>query len=194
MSYIAAAVRNAGFRDQREIQEQAHDVATKLLVGGLFTHYDERRHGQFDRRFKRSVGNAIRNMAELDRNRRRYLPAVPAADELPARSSAPEDDEKLIRGFRELVRQRLGGLGVAVLELRLGGGEVKSLVGCRDLGSPGKWVVKRVVGEIKELAREYAASLGDPELLRRVEKAMASEEETIEKRRASLMARRAVGA
>jgi hypothetical protein len=103
-------------------------------------------------------------------------------------------DEKVIRDFRELVRKRLGGLGVAVLQVRLDGGEVKSLVGCKSLGSPGKWVVKKTVQEIKQLAREYARSLGDLELLRRIERAMASEEETIEKRRASLKARQGVGA
>jgi hypothetical protein len=48
--------------------------------------------------------------------------------------------------------------------------------------------------EVKQLAREYATSLGNPELLRRIEKAMASEEETVAKRRATTMARQAVGA
>jgi hypothetical protein len=76
--------------------------------------------------------------------------------------------------------------------VRLDGGEVKSLVGCPDLGSPGKWVVKKTVQEIKELTREFFS--GDPELLRRVERAMAAEEETVEKRRASLRARQKAGA
>jgi hypothetical protein len=101
---------------------------------------------------------------------------------------------KVIRDFRGLVHRRFGGLGVAVLQVRLDGGEVKSLVGCDALGSPGRYVIKRVVGEIKQLAREYAASLGDPELLRRIAKAMASEEETIERSRRTTAARRAVEA
>ena len=67
-------------------------------------------------------------------------------------------------------------------------------MGCDALGSPGKWKIKQVVGEIKELAREYARSLGDPELLRGVEKAMEAEEETIEKRRATTAARQWAGA
>ena len=74
--YVAAAVRNAGYRDQREIQERSHDIAVKMLVGGLFRDYDETRHGPMDLRFKRSVGNAIRNMVELERNRRHYIPTV----------------------------------------------------------------------------------------------------------------------
>ncbi len=204
MSYIVASVRNAGWRDQREIQERAHDIAVKLITGGLFTNYDETRHGEFDLRFKRSVGNAIRNMAELERNRRRLLPTISiqqefepggvTADDLPDRSPVQDHDERLIQGFRSLVRRRLGGLGVAVLQVRLDGGEVKSLVGSPALGSPGKYVIKRVVQDIKALAREYAASLGDPAFLRDIERAMGREEETIEKRRRAMTARQAVGA
>ena len=106
-----------------------------------------------------------------------------------------DDDERLVNGFRNLVRRRLGALGVAVLQVRLDGGEVKSLVGCKALGSPGRYVIKRVVGEIKQLAREYATSLGDTELLRRIERAMEAEEATVAERQASLKAQRqAVGA
>jgi hypothetical protein len=56
-----------------------------------------------------------------------------------------------------------------------------------SLGSPGKWIVKRTVQQVKELAREFFS--GDPELLRKVEKAMASEEETMAKRRTAMAAR-----
>ena len=49
--------------------------------------------------------------------------------------------------------------------------------------------LEKVVQQVKELAREFAASLGDSELLRRIEKAMAGEEETIEKRRTATAAR-----
>jgi len=195
MSYIAASVRNAGWRDQREVQDRAHDLAVRLLMGTLFRGFDERTSGPMDLRFKRSVANAIKNMVELERNRRRLLPSMPldqAAE--PASVSTPDDDERLVNRFRELVRKQLGGLGVAVLQVRLDGGEVKSLVDCPSLGSPGKWVIKRVVGEIKVLAREYAESLGNPAFLRDIERAMAAESETIEKRRASLTARRTVRA
>jgi len=202
-AYVAAALRGAGFHDYRDVQEKTHDIVTTLLTGKLFTGYDETRHGEFDRRFKAAVSNAVRNLVAKERNRRHYLPAVSigqsfepggvTADELPDRPHTPDDDEKLIHGFCELVRRRLGGLGVAVLQVRLDGGEVKSLVGCKALGSPGKWTIKRVVGEIKALAREYARSLGDSELLRRIEKAMAAESDTIQRRQASSRARQAVG-
>jgi hypothetical protein len=48
------------------------------------------------------------------------------------------------------------------------------------------------VAGIKQLAREFFR--GDPELLRRVEKAMRAEGETIGRRRAAMAARQAVGA
>ena len=64
LGYVAASVRNAGFRDYRDGQERIHDVAVKLLTGTLFRGFDERRSGPMDLRFKNSVGNAVRNMAE----------------------------------------------------------------------------------------------------------------------------------
>ena len=42
-----------------------------------------------------------------------------------------------------------GGIGVAVLDVRLAGEETTSLVGSASLGSLGKWTVKRVVCQIK---------------------------------------------
>ncbi len=197
MGYIAVAVRHAGFRDQREVQERTHDIAVKLLMGRLFTGFDERVSGPMDLRFRTSVTNAVRNMVEKERNRRRLLPTVAAAADLPARSGTGDDDmegEKVVRDFRRLVHRRLGDIGLAVLDVRLGGGETKSLVGSPALGSPGKWIVKKVVCQIKMLAKEYARSLGDSEFLRRIEKAMAVEGETVEKRRTATAARQAVGA
>jgi hypothetical protein len=194
MGYVAAAVRNAGFHDQRDVQERSHEVAVKLLMGRLFRGFDERISGPMDLRFKRSVGNAIRNLVEKEKNRQHYLPTVPIDRECePASGSGGNDSgEKVVNDFRRLVKRRLGELGVAVLDVRLAGGETKALVDRPDLGSPGKWGVKRTVQQIKQLAREYAASLGDSELLRRIEKAMAAESETIGKRRATTAARQAV--
>jgi len=80
-----------------------HDVVVRLIVwpGGLFKNYDERRHGPIDLRFKRSVGNAVRNLAELEKNRKKYLRPVPIgaefvpggvrAEDLPARPEADSD-------------------------------------------------------------------------------------------------------
>ena len=81
MGYVAAAVRHAGFHDQRDVQERAHDVAVRLLTGKLFTGFDEKVSGPMDRRFKKSVSNAIRNLVEKEKNRRHYLPTVPIDQE-----------------------------------------------------------------------------------------------------------------
>ena len=81
VGYIAKCLRNCGYRDQREVQERTHDIVVKLITGGLFRDYDEQQHGPLDLRFKRSVANAIKNMVEKERNRRRLLPTVPIGQE-----------------------------------------------------------------------------------------------------------------
>ena len=196
IAYIAASVRNAGYHDYRARQEVVHEVVVKLLTGTLFRGFDDQKSGPMDLRFKRSVANAIKNLVEKEKNRRHYLPTVPIQQEAEPSGMTPEDSggEKVVNGFRRLIKRRLGQLGVAVLDVRLAGGETKSLVGCPDLGSPGKWGVKRAVQQIKQLAREYAASLGDSELLRRIEKAMSRGDETVEKRRTATTARQAARA
>ena len=111
-------------------------------------------------------------------------------DDLPDREAAGgQDDEQLIDDFRQLVRHRLGDLGIAVLDARLQGEEIGGLVGREDLGSPGRFVIKRAVQEVKALAREYAQRLGDPAFMREIERAFQREEETIQRRRATAMAR-----
>ena len=123
VGYIAKSLRNAGYRDQREVQERTHDIVVKMLFGGLFRDYDEERHGPLDLRFKRATANAIKNMVEKQKNARRLLPTVPIGqergDDLPDRTAAG-GEEKVIDDFRRLVRNRLGELGIAVLDARLG--------------------------------------------------------------------------
>jgi hypothetical protein len=149
VAYIAASIRRAGWRDQREVQEKAHDLVTKLLIGTLFRGFDEKVSGPMDLRFKRSVANGVRNLVEKERNRRRLLPAIPigqkfepgtvTTDELPGRRAT--HDEAVVDNFRQLVRSRLGQLGLAVLDARLAGQETKSLIGRADLGSPDKNII-----------------------------------------------------
>ena len=195
VGYIAASVRNAGFQDQRERDEKTHEVVVKLLLGKLFKGFNEKISGPFDLRFRRSVGNAIRNIVELERNRRRYIPTTPivqgfepgsvAAADLPARPSFGQD-EQVIENFRRLLQDRLGDLAVAIFDMRMAGGETKSLVGSPTLGSPSPYVIKRTVQQIKALGRQFAVSLGDFTLLRRIDKAMQDEAGTVAKRRAAL--------
>ena len=191
--YITACLRRAGYHDQRAVQERTHDVVVKLLMGKLFSGFDERTSGPMDFRFKQSVSNAIRNVVEKEQNRRRFIPTIPigqdfqpgsvTGDDLPDRASTSQEDDKLIRDFRRLVRTRLGELGLAVLDARLAGQETRSLMGRGDLGYPNNYVVKKTVQSIKALARQYAESLGDPVFLRSIERAMGREEETVAKRR-----------
>jgi hypothetical protein len=82
-------------------------------------------------------------MVEKVRNRRRLLPTVPIDQAEPGGMTS--GGEKVIKDFRRLVQRRLGGLGVAVLNLRLAGGETKSLVGSPALGGPGRWGIKKTV-------------------------------------------------
>lgn len=193
VGYIAQCVRHAGYRDQREVQERTHEIVVKLLMGGLFSSFDERTSGPIDRRFKCSVTNAIWNLVEKERNRRRFLPSVPIDQEfrpggvtdVADRASAGQDDDRLIQDFRRLVRNRLGELGLAILDARLDDEETQSLVGREDLGSPNRYALKKTVRDIKALARQYAGALGDPAFLRDIERAMGREEETVSKRRAA---------
>ena len=198
VGYIAASVWNAGYRDQRERDEKTHEVVVKLLMGQLFKGFNEKISGPLDLRFRRSVSNAIKNIVEKEKNRRRLIPSVPIGQEFEPGSIAAADlpdrvsyssDEQVIEKFRELVRRQLGDLGIAVLDVRLNGGETKSLVGCPALGSPSKWSIKKTVQEIKMLGRKFAVSSGDFGLLRRIEKAMEDESQTVAKRRATTLQR-----
>ena len=100
------------------------------------------------------------------------------------------DEDRLIDDFRKFVGQRLGQLGQALIDAKLQGQETNSLVGREDLGSPGRFVIKRVVQEVKALARDFAQQRGDAAFLRDIGRAMEREGATVEKRRATTAARR----
>jgi hypothetical protein len=182
VGYVAASVRNAGFRDYRARQEATADVASKLLMGTLFSGFDERTSGPIDLRFKQSVANGIRNIIEKERNRKRNLPAVAPEYEPSTRPAAVHDDEQMIADFRRLLRSRLGDLALAVFDLRMSGGETKSLVGSATVGNPSRFAIKQVVLKTKALAQEFAQQRGDPVFLRNIERAVARESETLQKR------------
>ncbi len=203
-NYIAASLRNAGFRHQEQLEELIHDVTVKLLLtpGGLFRDYDPKRHGPFDLRFKASVGNAVRNIVEKDRNRVRYLRPVPLdvggvpgsidAASLPARPE-PIDDPTLINQFRGLIEMRLGRLAVTIFDARLAGEQTKSLVGRPNLDRPSRLTVKKTVQAIKDMAREFARTSDDPAFLRQVDRLMSSEAATVQRRKATTLQKRSAG-
>lgn len=142
-------------------------------------------------RFKQSVWNIIRNLVAKEQTRRKRIPSlsVERGEDVPA-PSPKQDDEQIIHAFRRLVRQRLGNLALAVLDARLNGEKTESLVGVKELGSPSRNAIGRIVTQVKELAREFAASLGDSQLLRRIEQAMAAAGRAVEKRKETIAARR----
>ena len=100
-----------------------------------------------------------------------------------------EEQAGIARGFRRLVRKQLGGLGVAVLDARLAGNGATSPVGSPELGNPDDHVVKWLVCRIGTLAREHAEEFGDPEIMSRIERAMADGEEDVAKGRAVVAAK-----
>jgi len=86
------------------------------------------------------------------------------------------------------VRRRLGVPGLAVLDARLVGGKMQSLVVLPSLGCPSSNTVNKVVRDIKSLAKEFAISVGDSELLHKIQQAMAA---AVAKRKQTLKARQA---
>ncbi len=188
--YIAASVRNSGVTDPRELDERTHEIASKMLLGGLFTNYDPSRHGAFGHRFRASVRNATLNQRSKDRTRRRYIPSVPISDEpgvgIPsseiAGRSLAGSDEGVIEDFRDLVHARLGPLGLAVFDFRMQGDETKALVGSVEYGEPTSYRIKQIVIAIKQLAKEFARQRGDEDFENQIERAMDAERRTVEKR------------
>ena len=171
IAYLAASIRKR-FRGEREVQERTNDLVVILLMSKLFRGFDERTSGPMDRRFKRSVANAIINMLEKERNRKRFFPTASQEfqPEIPARRTSSEE---LIQDFRRLVKHSLGEIGLGVLDARLNGQEMRSLVGNPEFGSPTVSKLKRIVRQIKSLAKDFA---GDDEgFLRQVERAMGRE-------------------
>ncbi len=194
VGYIAQSLRRRGYRDPRERAEMTHDLVAKLLSSTLFRGFDEKISGPIDARFRTAVANAILNLTKKERTRRRYLPsirlgtdsdfgAIPA-ESLPA-PSPPQGDPTVIRRFRRLVKERLGDLGILVLDARLAGQQIQDLIGRPELGMPGRARIQRYVRLIKSLAAEFAQETGDEAFARQVQRAMAREERTIAKRHAA---------
>ena len=175
-AYILNSLKRAGIRDDDAQQEDFHEIAVRLLVSpGKLFHWNPEEHGPLAFRFKSSVWNAIRNIVEKRRNRRKWMQtADPAAiaERTPERAS---QSHEIIDVFRQLVRQRLGELASQILDQRLSGKETKELVG---IGMGSAFYVKKAVGEIKELAGRFAARIGDNNFADMVSEAMAAESET----------------
>jgi hypothetical protein len=186
-TYISRSLRRAGFKDDDE-QEAFHSIVIKLLVkpGKLFAGWEPGRHGPLERRFRRSVWNAIRNIAAKQRRRMPALDPAGVAERLPARQSYSD----LIDEFRRLVAEKLGDLALEILDQRLRGEEMKELV---RTGTGSAYLIKREVGEIKRLAERFAAQSGDPAFASMVSRALEAEAERTSRRKMTIAARQAAG-
>lgn len=183
-AYVASSIRQSGVQDEQERNQRTHDVISKLLLGKLFDFDPDAI--PFIARFKTSVANAIRNQSAKQSNRTRLLPSIPILNEPGvgispgeiAGREVPSSDDEFIGEFRALVNSRLGALGTAVLDLRLNGGETKSLIGSDEHGQPTSYRIKQVVLGIKQIAQEFAQLRGDEEFSRQVTRAMDSKQGT----------------
>jgi hypothetical protein len=187
--YLERSLRRAGFKDD-DIQEYFHQITIQLLLepGKLYRGWLPGKHGPLDRRFRRSVWNAIRNIQEKGRNRRKWMTAVdPSVMAGQHAGRAPYSD--VVDQFRSLVAQRLGSLALEILDARLAGEDIKNLVGKTTIGTPSAYYIKREVSAIKQLAYQFAQQTGDQVFLYKLVKAMDSEKATTAKRQAAIAAK-----
>jgi hypothetical protein len=141
-----------------------------------------------ERRFRAATWNAIRNIAEKGRNRRKWFTAVdPVAMAGQYAGRAPYNNN-IVEEFRSLVGRKLGKLALAILDTRLEGGETKSLVGIPSLSI---YKIKQLVQQVKSLSRQFAERTGNWGFARMVARAMDSEQATVTKRKATAAARQA---
>ncbi len=174
VGYIAASLRNGNI-PHHDIDSAVQSIVIKLLVqpGTLFRGFQ----GQpILARFKIAVRNAVINRMERHQRRRRWFPHVAPQDVEVAMHST--GDEELIEKFRSEIEKQLSPLALAVFDIRLDGGETKSLVGSPDVASPTSYQIKREVQRVKQLAQQF----GDEEFQAMVQRAMDAEQQTLAKR------------
>ena len=170
VGYIDSALRRSGF-DAGERDSLVHDICVKLLMGGFFRAWS----GQsLEARFKVAVRNAISTLRSRAGKRRKRQGDLP--DDVAATRRA---DEEIVREFRNFLRMRFGDAVVRVLDHRLEDqGDTKDLVG--SLGFETAYRVKAAVSQLKDAIRMFAGN--DPELMRRIERLVAQEKSTFDKR------------
>jgi len=187
-NYIVRSLQQSGFKDD-DIQEHFHAIAIKLLVepGRLFRGWESERHGPLDRRFRRSVWNAIRNAQEKTRNRRKWMTVVDP-NVMAGQFVGRQPYSDVVDQCRSLVAQRLGKLALEILDQKLAGEDANKMVGKAEFGMASAYYIKREVQAIKRLAQQFAAQSGDPAFLRLVTQAFDAEAATVAKRQAARQA------
>lgn len=168
VGYIDSALRRSGF-DASELDPLVHDICVKLLMGGFFRGWS----GQsLEAVFRVAVRNAISTLRSRAGKRRKRQGDLP--DDVAA---TPRADEEIITAFTNFLRTRFGDAVVRVFLHRLEGhGDTKDLVG--TVGSAFR--VKQLVSQLKEAIRVFAGN--DPELTQRIERLVAQEKKTFDRR------------
>ena len=194
--YIAASVRHAASGPPGS-QERTHDVAMKLLIGTLFRGFDDALRARW------TCGSSGACPTPSGTSSRRSGTDGAAADRLHRSGVRARRRDRSARPIVARPRRedhpRLPPIGPEATR-RARGRRPRRAVGGRRNEIAGRQSVARKSGQVdgeegrlpdQGTGREFFQ--GDPELLRRVEKAMAAEEETVAKRRAATAARRAGG-
>jgi len=173
VGYVDKSLRSAGYRDP-DLDYLVHDIVVKLITGALFDNVS----GPFLARFSVAVKNSIITLVgKRLRMRRRY--SDHPLETVPQRSAANQPEDDLVERFRAYVRQTLGELALKVLDHRLNAGDTRDLVGSQpELSS--SYSVKEIVKRIKRAVSTFAGN--DPDLLDQIERALASERRTMDRR------------
>jgi len=174
VAYIAKSLRNADI-PHHDIDPATHDIVVKLLVtGSLFRGWHDQ---PILARFKVSVRNAVLNRLEKHQRRRKWFKHV-SPEEVEIAMHAAPGDEELIEKFRAEIEKHLSPLALAVFDIRLDGGQTKSLVGSPEVASPTAYQIKQEVQSIKRLAQQF----GDASFQARVQRLMDAEQQTLARR------------
>ena len=170
VGYIDSSLRRAGF-DESDRDSLVHDLCVKLVMGGFFRGWQ----GQsLVARFKVSVTNALNSLRSRAAKRRTRQQEL--SFDAPARERT---DSEIIDEFRNFLAMRFGDHVVRVLDHRLeDDADTKDLVGTAGLETAYK--VKKAVADLKAAIRMWAGS--DPELTQRIERLVAEQRRTLDRR------------
>lgn len=191
-AYISRSLARAGFSGD-SLQEHFHNLVVRLLLkpGKLFRGWQPDRHGSLDRRTRASIWNGIRNIAEKERNRRKWTTVMDTGTMGVMFASKQSNSSPIIDQFRRLVADRLGPLAAAILDWRLEGNQIKDMVANPLFNRPSQHAIKRETAAVKRLAHDFAIQNDDPGFLAAVERGMNAKARTVAKRQQAMAARQA---
>jgi hypothetical protein len=172
VAYIDRSLRRAAFKDP-DLDHLVQDLVVKLIVtGNLFSGW--KGESSFQARFLVAIRNAISTLLK------KKQVSMTRSHELPSDSPGKieQDTDSLVEEFRDYLRREVGPVAVTVLDHRLAAMDTKELIGQQGIET--SYRLKRIVQEIKEAARRFAA--GNPEFHHMVTMAFEKEARTMERR------------